>query len=76
MNHEFAELIDQLVLEVGRLRNEVARLRSENNALSSASSKSEVTDVFGGMSNQDRHALRHQVIEHIRKIDHMLGESQ
>lgn len=77
MNQDFAELIDQLALEVGRLRKEVARLRAENASLASAApSTSTSADVFNGLSDQDRHALRHQVIEHIRKIDHMLGESQ
>ncbi len=76
MNQEFAELIDQLALEVGRLRKEVARLRAENASLASASPSSSSTDAFNGLNDQDRHALRHQVIEHIRKIDHLLGESQ
>lgn len=77
MNQEFAGLIDQLALEVGRLRDEVARLRAENATRSSAStSGTSRSDVFNEMNDQDRHTLRHQVIEHIRKIDHLLGESQ
>ena len=73
MNQDFAELIDQLALEVGRLRDEVARLRSENAKLFVMKPSN---GAYDDMSDQDRHALRHQVIEHIRKIDHMLGESQ
>jgi hypothetical protein len=72
MNQDFAVLIDQLALEVGRLRKEVARLRAENERLSAAPATS--NGLFDGMGDQDRHALRHQVIEHIRKIDHLLGE--
>ena len=71
MNEDFSELIDQLAQEVGRLRKEVARLRAENERLSSTRPS---LGLFDGMGDQDRHALRHQVIEHIRKIDHLLGE--
>ncbi len=71
MNQDFSELIDQLAVEVNRLRKEVARLRAENERLSSAQSG---PGLFDGLGDQDRHALRHQVIEHIRKIDHLLGE--
>ena len=72
MNQDFAELIDQLAVEVGRLRKEVARLRAENERLSKAAPST--NGLFEDLSYQDRHALRHQVIEHIRKIDHLLGE--
>ncbi|MEN9839610.1 MAG: hypothetical protein RL177_1089 [Bacteroidota bacterium] len=71
MNQDFAELIDQLALEVNRLRKEVARLRVENAQLSASPASK---GLFDEISDQDRHALRHQVIEHIRKIDHLLGE--
>lgn len=71
MNHDFSELIDQLAAEVSRLRQEVARLRTENERLTSAPSQ---PGLFDTLSDQDRHTLRHQVIEHIRKIDHLLGE--
>jgi cell division protein FtsB len=71
MNQDFAELIDQLALEVDRLRKEVARLRAENAQLSATPASK---GLFDEISDQDRHALRHQVIEHIRKIDHLLGE--
>jgi len=71
MNQDFAELIDQLALEVNRLRKEVARLRAENAQLSATPASK---GLFDEISDQDRHALRHQVIEHIRKIDHLLGE--
>lgn len=72
MNQDFAELIDQLAVEVGRLRKEVVRLRAENERLSKAAPAS--NGLFESLGDQDRHALRHQVIEHIRKIDHLLGE--
>lgn len=71
MNQDFAELIDHLAIEVDRLRKEVARLRAENAQLSASPSSK---GLFDEISDQDRHALRHQVIEHIRKIDHLLGE--
>ncbi len=71
MNQDFAELIDQLALEVDRLRKEVARLRAENAQLSATPASK---GWFDEISDQERHALRHQVIEHIRKIDHLLGE--
>lgn len=71
MNQEFAELIDNLAMEVNRLRKEVARLRAENERLSASPAKN---GLFDDISDQDKHALRHQVIEHIRKIDHLLGE--
>ncbi len=70
MNQEFSELIDQLESEVSRLRKEVVRLRQENAKLSSATA-----GPLNGLDELDKHALRHQVIEHIRKIDHILGES-
>jgi hypothetical protein len=72
MNQDFAELIDQLASEVGRLRKEVAHLRAENERLHAAPTPSK--GLFDDLSDQDRHVLRHQVIEHIRKIDHLLGE--
>jgi hypothetical protein len=71
MNQDFAELIDQLALEVSRLRNEVARLRSQSAQLSAAPV---IKGLFDDLSDQDRHALRHQAIEHIRNIDRILGE--
>lgn len=72
MNHEFASLIDQLAVEVDRLRKEVARLRDENARLSETAAST--PGIFNDISDSDRRALRHQVIEHIRKIDQVLGD--
>lgn len=72
MNQDFAELIDQLSTEVGRLRAELTRLREENARLSHASTSPQ--GLFDELGDQEKHVLRHQVIEHIRKIDHLLGE--
>lgn len=75
---EFLRLLEQIRTEVKSLKGQIDELEQENSQLKSKLRKIEEgqTDIFSGVSESERLAIRHQVLGLISKIDNHLEDNK
>lgn len=79
---EFEELISEIRSELTRLKEENQRLKAENHSLKqqlnneTPSASSGNGDIFHGVEENERLALRQQIKDLISRIDSHIGNSE